>query len=310
MSARGEGRGVGGARGGEGAGLRVGLELVAQQRERLLYLEEAHVLPAAEGGEHAGRLGDVGRLEQRVGERLLQRQRGAPFARRLAHADEGEAPVAHHLVTQGEGSGARGRVRGLRWERGRGGGARVRRRARLRTGVRGRASHRAHVRKVEVDQARGEDEVGDRPHRAEEHAVRHAEGGGEGRVRGGHREQLLVGHHDQRVHLGTQLLQALPARPKARVAAVLPWTAGSGQDLQRSCLGRPARGSGGRTRGSGGAQRGECFPSGRVKPPRAAKGTLSRALPRARPLDHAALASRVSPAWSPRSRTGARRRRR
>jgi hypothetical protein len=67
---------------------------------------------------------------------------------------------------------------------------------------------RADVGEVEVDQARQDHQVGDRPNARVQHLVGHAEGFGEGRALVGDAEQVLVRNDDQGVDVALQLTDA------------------------------------------------------------------------------------------------------
>ena len=74
---------------------------------------------------------------------------------------------------------------------------------------------RAHVGEVEVDQAGDRDQVGDPLDALAQHVVGLLEGVEHRGAPLDHREQLLVGDHDQRVHDLAQLLDALVGRARA-----------------------------------------------------------------------------------------------
>ena len=74
---------------------------------------------------------------------------------------------------------------------------------------------RAHVGKVEVDEAGHDHQVGDRAHALLEHFVSELEGFLEGGFRLGDQEQILVRDDDQRVDMGLQLFDARFGRTHA-----------------------------------------------------------------------------------------------
>jgi hypothetical protein len=79
------------------------------------------------------------------------------------------------------------------------------------------AHHRAHVGKVEVDEAGHDHQVGDRAHALLQHFVGQLERFLEGRFRLGDQEQVLVGDDDQGIDV---LLQLLDARSAERIRRV------------------------------------------------------------------------------------------
>ena len=81
------------------------------------------------------------------------------------------------------------------------------------------AHHRTHVGKIEVDEARHDHQIGDRPHTLLEHFVGKLEGFLEGGFGLGDQEQVLVGDDDQRVDVALQFLD--PGFGRAHAAGAL-----------------------------------------------------------------------------------------